>query len=83
MVWSPVNGVDGVSYSLPQNTAAYGSLVAMGCLFSLQYSYLLSSQLETQRLFFEEKMACIEKDITKQVSGVGVVWRRRVGGGDV
>ena len=32
-----------------------------------QYSYLLSSQLETQRLFFEEKMALIEKDLTEQV----------------
>ena len=34
---------------------------------SLQYSYLLSSQLESQRRYFEEKMARIEKDLTEQV----------------
>lgn len=37
-------------------------------VFLLQYSYLLSSQLESQRLYFEEKMAHIEKDLTEQVS---------------
>lgn len=33
----------------------------------MQYSYLLSSQLESQRLYFEEKMAHIEAELTEQV----------------
>ncbi len=34
----------------------------------LQYTYLLTSQLESQRHFFEEKMAFIESEAMKNVS---------------
>ena len=33
----------------------------------LQYTYLLTSQLEAQRLYFEEKMERIEAEAMKQV----------------
>lgn len=33
----------------------------------LQYTYLLTSQLESQRLFFEEKLAIVEKEANEQV----------------
>lgn len=33
----------------------------------LEYSYLLTSQLESQRLYFEDKMAHIEKELTEQL----------------
>ena len=37
-------------------------------LCMLQYTYLVTSQLEAQRLYFEEKMERIEKEAIKQVS---------------
>lgn len=43
-------------------------MLSAQCFAVLQYSYLLSSQLESQRLYFEEKMAHIEKDLTEQVA---------------
>ena len=42
---------------------------------NVQYSYLLSSQLESQRLYFEEKMAHIEAELTEQV--VLLLWKLR------
>ena len=36
-------------------------------LVCLQYMYLLTTQLESQRLFFEEKLARVEKDLNEQV----------------
>ena len=34
----------------------------------LEYTYLLTSQLESQRIYFEEKLALIEEESLKQVS---------------
>lgn len=34
----------------------------------LEYTYLLTSQLESQRLFFEEKLAMVEKDTNEKLS---------------
>lgn len=36
--------------------------------FLYQYTYLLTSQLENQRLYFQEKITQIEKDAAEQVS---------------
>ena len=36
--------------------------------FLCQYTYLLTSQLENQRLYFQEKITQIEKDAAEQVS---------------
>ena len=36
-------------------------------LAGLQYTYLLTSQLESQRHYFEEKMQRVEKDALKKV----------------
>eukprot|EP00794_Sanderia_malayensis_P014363 gene14363-15859_t len=35
---------------------------------NLEYTYLLTSQLESQRLYFEEKMAFLEKDAIERVT---------------
>ncbi len=35
--------------------------------YFLQYTYLLTSQLESQRLYFEEKLARVETDLNEQV----------------
>ena len=44
-------------------------------LLPTQYTYLLTTQLESQRLFFEEKIARFEKEANEQVGVVrGVVW---------
>ena len=37
---------------------------------TLEYTYLLTSQLESQRLYFEEKMAFVEKDAFQQMEAV-------------
>lgn len=44
----------------------------------LEYSYLLSSQLESQRLYFEEKMTCIEKELNEQLQVVELRCRSAV-----
>lgn len=37
---------------------------------TLEYTYLLTSQLESQRLYFEEKIAFVEKDAFQQIEDV-------------
>jgi BRCA1-associated protein len=37
---------------------------------TLEYTYLLTSQLESQRLYFEEKIAFVEKDAFQQMEAV-------------
>lgn len=37
---------------------------------TLEYTYLLTSQLESQRLYFEEKIAFVEKDAFEQMEAV-------------
>ncbi|CAI8029575.1 BRCA1-associated protein [Geodia barretti] len=36
----------------------------------LEYTYLLTSQLESQRLFFEEKLAVVEKEANEELSAM-------------
>jgi len=36
--------------------------------YPTQYTYLLTSQLESQRLYFEEKLARVEQDLNEQVN---------------
>ena len=43
-------------------------LTAFFCHFSSKYTYLLTSQLENQRLYFQEKITQIEKDAADQAS---------------
>ncbi len=45
-----------------------GLLPILHLVHTLQYTYLLTSQLESQRLFFEEKLARVEKEATDQVT---------------
>ena len=40
----------------------------MCCLSVMQYTYLLTSQLESQRLYFEEKMENVERQSQRQVT---------------
>ena len=39
----------------------------MVAVYCMQYTYLLTSQLESQRLFFEEKLVIVEKEANEQV----------------
>ena len=48
--------------------ASNEGLLRKSLLLPLQYTYLLTSQLESQRLFFEEKLARVEKEANEQVS---------------
>ena len=41
--------------------------VMLADIFMFQYTYLLTSQLEAQRLFYEERIEHIEKQALKQV----------------
>lgn len=38
--------------------------------FPLQYSYLLTSQLESQRIYWENKIVRIEKDTAEEASSL-------------
>lgn len=54
-----------------QRSALLGVILGDGShlpLFCFQYSYLLTSQLESQRIYWENKIVRIEKDTAEEVN---------------
>lgn len=60
------NKEDGKLVEVSGNTGIVGADEKIDSL-QLEYTYLLTSQLESQRLFFEEKVARVEKEANEQL----------------